>query len=624
MGGDLFRRGAAIGAALGLGAAAATVHGTPAALRSDPTGALELAALFVSVYAAVGLAAVPLLGAVARGLGAARALWPLALLGVAFAFWNEAARTVDAVAPWRIVGRVALGAAAIAALWRSVAAPRAAGPFARRVETALAVLLVPAALGVAGFYRRPLPSAAAEAAPEAVLALAPRFAPEPRAAFAHVGDPDRPRVLLIGVDGASWDRLDRGIASGALPTFALLRAIGVHAPLRSDVPTYSPRLWTSIATGVRAEQHGVESFYLYQLPRLGIDNLQLPRSVGLARAFLERTGELGFVPATSSLRRRKAIWNLADEAGLGSAVIGLWATWPPESLAHGVVVSDHASLARQQEWMDRGKTSEGARVTTWPPALAASLAPLQRTPDSVTREELGAFVALDDETWRAFESVHRFSKEVPLSAFRSSHLNDAFYARAAEQIWRERRPDFLFVYLRAVDELSHFFYEAGVPEAGQLGWSDADRRRFAGVVDSAYAATDRAIAPLVQAALESRDTLVVVVSDHGWVREPSGRYNHNYAPPGILLVAGAGVCARDCASLGKPSIYDVAPTVLERLGLPLSGELVGRPLREAFAAPRETTRVAAYGAPLGASRAIASGADAEMREKLEALGYVRR
>jgi arylsulfatase A-like enzyme len=143
-------------------------------------------------------------------------------------------------------------------------------------------------------------------------------------------------------------------------------------------------------------------------------------------------------------------------------------------------------------------------------------------------------------------------------------------------------------------------------------------------VDNAYAATDRAIAPLVDAALASGDTLVVVVSDHGWEREPSGRYNHNYAPPGILLVAGAGVCAHDCAPLRDPSIYDVAPTVLERLGLPLSAELVGRPLREAFAAPRDTARVASYGAPLGASRAVASGADAEMREKLEALGYVRR
>lgn len=624
MRGELVWRGAAIGVALGLAAAAETVRSTPA-LRGDPAGALELSAVFAWIYAVAALLLVLVLGALDRArLASARLLWPLAGLAIAFAAWNEAARSIESFSPWRHVGRAAIAVAAIAIVWRAVASPRRAGARLRRIEAALAALLVPATLGAVAYRLRPMPYGSAEARPEAVLALAPRFAPEPAGVFAHVRDPGRPRVLLIGVDGASWDRIDRGIARGALPTFAALRASGVAASLRSEVPTYSPRLWTSIATGVGASAHGVESFYLYQLPRLGIESLQLRRSLGVARAVLERAGELRFVPATSSLRQRKALWNLADEAGLSSAVIGLWATWPPESLRHGVVVSDHASLARQQEWLDRGKSSGESRVTTWPPALAASLAPLQRAPDSVTRAELASFVALDDETWRAFESVRHFTKDVRLSAFRSSHLNDGFYARAAEQIWRERRPDLLVVYLRAVDELSHFFYEAGVPEAEALGWSAADVHRFGAVVDNAYAATDRALAPLVRAALASGDTLVALVSDHGWEREPDGRYDHNHAPPGVIVLAGAGVCPRDCLPLADPSIYDVAPTLLERLGLPLSAELAGRSLREAFAAPRETSRVAQYGEPLAPARSVASGADAELREKLDALGYVRR
>jgi arylsulfatase A-like enzyme len=328
---------------------------------------------------------------------------------------------------------------------------------------------------------------------------------------------------------------------------------------------------------------------------------------------------------TSSLRRRKALWNLADEAGLASAVVGMWATWPPEPLRHGQIVSDHASLARQQEWLDRGKASESAAdgTTTWPPGLAVQLAPLQRPARQVTREELAAFVAVDDALWNEFESLDRFSKQVPLSAFRSSHLNDAFHARAAEQIWRESRPDLLVLYLRAVDELSHFFYEAGVPEAAQLGWSDADVRRYAGVVDNAYAWTDRLIAPLVAEALAGGDTLVVLASDHGWAREADGRYNHNDAPPGVLILAGAGVCTEHCPPLRDPTVYDVAPTLLSRLGLPLSAELVGRPLDEAFTAPRHSARVPAYGGRLGPARAVASENDGVLREKLEALGYVR-
>jgi len=622
---DLAGRGAAIGVAMGVAAAAETVRGTPV-LHPATAGllpGLELASVFAWIYAAAGGAigiTLGLLGPLAR-VGAARSFWSIAALAVAFAVWNEAARTHPFFDAWRHAGRAAIAVAAALviahALLRSRdAARRLAGP-----ERALAALLLPAAAGVAlhaaRSFERGGPGATAD-----VTAFAPRFEPEPAAAFAHADDPGRPRVLLVGVDGADWTRVERGIAAGRLPTFTKLVARGVSAPLRSVEPTYSPRIWTTIVTGAPADEHGVEDFYLEQLPRLGVESLHLRRSFGLARAALERAGELRFVPVTSSLRRRKALWNLADEAGLRSAVVGLWATWPPEPLRHGMVVSDHASLARQREWLDRGKSSEGAQVTTWPVALAKELAPLQRSPDSVTWAELAHFVALDDETWRAFGAVEQFSKDVPLSAFRSSHLNDAFHARVAEKLWREERPDLLVLYLRAIDELSHFFYEAGVPEAASLGWSAEDARRFGGVVDAAYEATDRALAALLGEALAEPDVLVVLVSDHGWEREADGRYDHNEAPPGILVLAGAGVCRTACPSLADPSIYDVAPTLLERMGLPLAADLPGRPLREAFATPAATTTVARYGARLGAGRAVASKQDAQMREKLEALGYV--
>lgn len=616
---DVVRRGTAVGVVLGLAAAAETLRSTPSLRLGPALPAFELTSLFVLCFGAIGLSIGFVCGTRPR-LGGARVLWPLTALAIGFAAWNEGARHVPTLDAWRHAARGAIGLGAIAVIAHGWRRATPASPCLRALETALAALLLPAAIGTGLYASRPLPGANGEVTAGGVLALAPRFAPEPEAALAF--DAERPRLLLIGVDGLSWDRLERGIAAGRLPTFAKLIASGVAAPLRSERPTYSPRLWTSMLTGVPAEQHGIEDFYLLQLPRLGVESLQLRRSFGPMRLLLEKSGELRFVPVTSSLRRRKALWNLADEAGLRSAVVGLWATWPPEALRHGVVVSDHASVARQREWLDRGKASESAEVTTWPPALADRLAPLQRTPDSVTREELAEFVSVDDATWGAFQSLSHFSKQERLSAFRSSHLNDAFYARAAETLWSQDRPDLLVLYLRALDELSHFFLEAGVPEASELGWSDADVHRFAGVVDAAYAWTDRAIAPLVDAALASGDTLVALVSDHGWEREASGRWNHNDAPPGVLVLAGAGVCRSACAPLDA-SLYDVAPTLLARLGLPLSDELVGIPLDAAFETPQPLRPVAAYGAPLAAPRAVSSGADGALREKLEALGYVR-
>lgn len=625
MGLEVVRRGLAVGALLGAAAAAETIRSTPALHAGPPAWlpAFELASLFVCAYGALGVALGAVLAPLPR-IGGARALWPLALLAAAFAALNESARHVDWIDAHRHAARAAIGIAAVAAVAHALLRPARTPHALRRLEAALAALAVPAALGAALYAARPFPGAGGGSGSADVIAFAPRFAPEPPEALASARAPGRPRALLIGVDGASWDRIERGIAAGRLPTFEALRARGVSAPLASVVPTYSPSIWTSVVTGVAPQRHGIEDFYLLQLPRLGVENLQLRRSFGVMRWLLERSGELALTPVTSSLRRSKALWNLADEAELRSAVVGLWATWPPEPLRSGVVVSDHASAARQQEWLDRGKASAESEVTTWPPELAQRLAPLQRAPESVSRDELARFVRVDDALWREFEATRAFSKSVPISAFRSSHLNDDFYARAAFALWSDAKPDLLVLYLRSADELSHFFYEAGVAEASALGWSADDVRRYGDVVDNAYAWIDRALAPLVGAALAGGDTLIAVVSDHGWEREASGRYNHNDAPPGILILAGAGVCGGDCPPLRAPSIYDVAPTLLERLGLPLSAELVGRPLREAFTEPRESPRVAAYGAPLGAARAMASGSDAATREKLEALGYLRK
>ncbi len=634
---EVARRGAAIGVVFGIAAAAATVSITPA-LRDGATGfspILELTALFVCVYAALGVAAgaaVATLGALGARIGApqlarlgsARALWPLGGLALGLGAVNEIARSSDALSAWRHGIRAALIALALFALWRALRRSTPTSDTMRAVESMLALLLLPAVAGALLYARRPLPQDATDVATGGAFAVAPRFASEATDAFQNVRDPARPRVLLIGVDGASWDRIDRGIAAGQLPTFARLREQSVHAPLRSLVPTFSPLIWTSMMTGVAAPQHNIRDFYLTQLPRLGVENLKLPRSFSLLRKALDATGELRFVPVTSSLRRRKAIWNLADEGGLRTAVIGMWATWPPEALQHGAIVSDHASFARQQEWIDRGKTNQPhAGVTTHPPALAERLAPLQRAPDSVTREELATFVEVDDATWREFQQTRLFSKEAPLSAFRSSHLNDEFYARSAQRIWSEDRPDLLVLYLRAVDELSHFFYDAGSPEAAALGWSDRDIVRFGGVVDRIYQWTDRAIAALVDEALRDPNTLVVIVSDHGWEKEPDGQYNHSDAPPGILMLAGAGVCKVSCPPLDAPSIYDIAPTLLTRLGLPLSAELVGHPLDAAFTAPRAVTHIEAYGAPQIGATAIPSNTTPQFRQKLEALGYLR-
>jgi len=94
-----------------------------------------------------------------------------------------------------------------------------------------------------------------------------------------------PRVLLVGVDGADPDVLDRLIGSGKLPTFARLKREGAYGRLRSREPLLSPIVWTSIATGRKGQDHGVLDF-------------------------VEAAEDGKPVPITSSRRRVPALWNI--------------------------------------------------------------------------------------------------------------------------------------------------------------------------------------------------------------------------------------------------------------------------------------------------------------------------
>jgi hypothetical protein len=75
------------------------------------------------------------------------------------------------------------------------------------------------------------------------------------------------RVVLFGVDGASWSVIDPLIAEGALPHLAALARDGVHAELETVEPVNSPTVWTSIATGRSPSAHGISNFLQTALDR---------------------------------------------------------------------------------------------------------------------------------------------------------------------------------------------------------------------------------------------------------------------------------------------------------------------------------------------------------------------
>ncbi len=74
------------------------------------------------------------------------------------------------------------------------------------------------------------------------------------------------KVLIIGLDGATYTILDRLMADGVMPFLRDFIAQGVRAPLRTIIPALTPPAWTSLRTGVRPGKHGIFDFFRKAAP----------------------------------------------------------------------------------------------------------------------------------------------------------------------------------------------------------------------------------------------------------------------------------------------------------------------------------------------------------------------
>jgi hypothetical protein len=230
---EVGRRGAAIGVVYGIAAAAETVRITPA-LRDGPASvapALEITALFVCVYAAIGLAGgavLVLLGALGRRvglpaverLGSGRALWPFALLLMVFNTVNESMRSFPLLEEWRHAIRATLIALAALAVLRALRREARTSTALRALEAPLVLVLLPAVVGCVLSAMKPLPTAAGDATTGGVVARPPRGAPEPPGAVARTPHTGPPPGGGFGRDGAAWGRNESGHAGGRRPTVA--------------------------------------------------------------------------------------------------------------------------------------------------------------------------------------------------------------------------------------------------------------------------------------------------------------------------------------------------------------------------------------------------------------------
>ena len=181
-------------------------------------------------------------------------------------------------------------------------------------------------------------------------------------------DPPGGRVLVLGIDGLDPQVIDLLMSEGKLPNLAKIRQDGAYGRLISQKPLLSPIIWTTIATGRPPSEHGIGHF-------VAVDST---------------TGEK--LPVTSDMRRVRALWNIAGSAGKRPAVVGWWATWPPEPI-DGVIVSDHTAYHFLFEEGFTGGRAADSKIH--PPEMADAIISLLHRPTDLDHETLSRFVDVD-------------------------------------------------------------------------------------------------------------------------------------------------------------------------------------------------------------------------------------
>lgn len=425
-------------------------------------------------------------------------------------------------------------------------------------------------------------------------------------ALGACGGGDRGKVLIIGLDGLDPQTVDLLMAEGQVPNFARLRQEGAHGRVKCPEPLLSPILWTTIATGKSAADHGIGHF-------VAVD---------------PATGEE--LPVTSQLRRVKAIWNMAAEAGRKPAVIGWWATWPPEDVGDGLVVSDHVGYHFLFEDGFTGGADEGK---THPPELLERVGPLMVRADDLGPEVLGEFVNVPAEEITAAPGSGAADFQDELGHFRWALATALSYRDIGLELWAEEQPDLQMVYIEGTDSTSHLFGHVFRAE-GLAGDLARQQERFGGTVEAMYRFADDLLGRYLEAVDD--DTTVIVVSDHGFelgvlhddptravdLRRVSERFHRDH---GILYLWGRGI--RPGARLQDAHLLDITPTALSLMGLPVGEDMPGRVLDEAFVRPAEPRTIASWEAT-GVDVRISgtAGRDAEtdeaVLEHLRGLGYL--
>jgi hypothetical protein len=414
--------------------------------------------------------------------------------------------------------------------------------------------------------------------------------------------PER-RLVILGLDAATWTVLQPMMKQGRLPYWQRLLAESAAAPLETYEPTASLLIWTTVVTGRTPEDHGLNAWTSQENDQLTI---------------------------TSNLRKTEALWTLFPKYGRSSIFHNWWGSWPSEQ-TKGAIVSRRFYLPDEEH-------------RAWPGRLVPALEQAVDKPlfqGFLFYDALAGQLAYRLQDW-IFPDMPALLQNnlVTLSNWVAF---DRAVVEAGCRTLERFAPDLTGIFVRGLDPVEHIFWRFLEPEGFSV--PPEQLAAFREVIPRYYAFYERLVFQVIAAM--GPQTSLIILSDHGMYSRDRERPKvmgappvrirrdlgdrvmmnfgvHNTAPEGIVLFWGPLFGE---GRLSRPvSVYDICPTVLAAFGMAVARDMQGRVVEEAFApgALPPIERIATYetGSREQRPTPAPSEADQRIREELESLGYL--
>lgn len=266
----------------------------------------------------------------------------------------------------------------------------------------------------------------------------------------------KPRVWVVGMDGATHTILQPMIQAGKLPTLAKMQREGVAGPLMSVTPPITPAAWSSFYTGKSPGKHGVYEF-LYRRPE----------------SYLKS-------PVNFSNIRGKKFWNYTDDAGLRTCLYNPPLLYPTQPI-NGIAVS---GLLTPDKARDFGK------------------------PDGIVEEieqNVGRPYVLGASAVYKKGNVGKLLDEW--------HRVLTYHIKAAQYLLAKERWDFFFAHLMVTDSMQHELWHLLDPT--HSAHDPAEAAEHMPRIEAIYQRIDQEfLKPLVDSLDD--DTSLLIMSDHGF------------------------------------------------------------------------------------------------------------